>query len=97
MAYNAKGQKNYNKKSIQFNTIYRPGTDLIEGLRLKVYLEETGQSANSYIKKLIKKDLDEKGIEILDHPLIAAIKGSNIVDDDNEYEKVKSGDLNHER
>lgn len=63
MAYNAKGQKIYNQKSIQFNTVYRPGTDIAEGQRLKAYLESTGQSANSYIKGLIKRDLDSKKIE----------------------------------
>ena len=63
MAYNAKGQKSYNKKSIQFNTIYRPGTDIQEGKRLRIYLDNTGQTANSYIKDLIKRDLDTKGIE----------------------------------
>lgn len=61
MAYNKKAQDNYRKKSIQFAVSYRP-TDIIEGKRLKKYLEETGQSANSYIKKLIKNDLDNKGI-----------------------------------
>jgi len=64
MAYNAKGQKAYNKKSIQFNTIYRPGTDISEGQRIKAYLAQTGQSANSYIKGLIKADLDSKGFII---------------------------------
>lgn len=61
MAYNKKAQDNYRKKSIQFAISYRP-TDIIEGKRLKQYLEETGQSANRYIKDLIKKDLDSKGI-----------------------------------
>ena len=41
---------------------YRPGTDIKEGERIKAYLEQTGQSANSYIKELIKRDLDEKKI-----------------------------------
>ena len=34
--------------------------DMEEGKRLQSYLEKTGQSANSYIKSLIKKDLDVK-------------------------------------
>lgn len=62
MAYNKKAQDNYRKKSMQFAISYRP-TDIAEGKRLKQYLEETGQSANSYIKELIKKDLDSKEIE----------------------------------
>ena len=33
----------------------------IDGERVKAYLEQTGQSANSYIKALIKADLDAKG------------------------------------
>lgn len=61
MAYNKKAQEAYRKKSIQFAISYRP-TDIEEGQRLKKYLEKTGQSANSYLKELIKKDLDEKGI-----------------------------------
>lgn len=36
--------------------------DIEEGKRLKEYLELTGQSGNSYLKELIKKDLDEKGV-----------------------------------
>lgn len=64
MAYNAKGQKAYNSKSIQFNTVYRPGTDISEGQRIKAYLAQTGQSANSYIKGLIKADLDSKGFAV---------------------------------
>lgn len=39
-------------------------TDKEEGERVKAYLASTGQSANAYIKALIKKDLDEKGFNI---------------------------------
>lgn len=53
--------KTYNQKSIQLTVSYRP-TDLQDGERVKAYLEHTGQSANSYIKALIKADLDSKGI-----------------------------------
>lgn len=35
-----------------------------ENERLKTYLEKTGQSANSYIKNLIKSDLDKKGFMV---------------------------------
>ena len=56
-----KAQKKYDDKSMMFAVKYRP-TDIEEGKRLKVYLESTGQSANSYLKELIKKDLDSKGV-----------------------------------
>lgn len=54
--------KKYNEKKINFAVVYTP-TDTIEGQRLKAYLSQTGQSANSYIKGLIKRDLDSKRIE----------------------------------
>lgn len=60
MAYNAKNQSVYKKKVDQFKVQY--SLQDIDGKRLKKYLADTGQSANSYIKSLIKKDLDEKGI-----------------------------------
>lgn len=51
----------YNKDSINFAVSYkRP--ERIEGTRLRAYLTQTGQSANSYIKSLIKADLDNKGV-----------------------------------
>ena len=65
MSYNAKAQKKYRDKSIQISANYRP-TDIAEGKRIKSYLEQTGQSANSYIKALIKADLDNKGFMIDD-------------------------------
>lgn len=61
MAYDKKAQSKYRAKSINIAVCYRP-TDIIEGQRLKQYLESTDQSANSYIKQLIKADLDNKGI-----------------------------------
>jgi len=64
MAYNAKAQKKYRAKSIQLAVNYRPGTDIQDGERIKAYLEQTGQSANSYIKGLIKADLDAKGFNV---------------------------------
>lgn len=60
MAYSKEAQKRYREKSIQFAVNYRPGTDIQEGQRIKAYLEQTGQTANSYIKALIKADLDSK-------------------------------------
>lgn len=56
-----KAYKKYNKKKINFAVVYTP-TDAIEGKRLQAYLTQTGQSANSYIKGLIKADLDSKDI-----------------------------------
>ena len=67
MAYNAKAQKKYNEKTILIAASYKPNTDIAEGQRIKAYLEQTGQSANSYIKKLIKADLDSKGIPYPDN------------------------------
>lgn len=63
MAYSAKAQKKYRDKSIQLAVNYRP-TDMQDGERVKAYLEQTGQSANNYIKGLIKADLDAKGFNV---------------------------------
>lgn len=57
-----RAQKKYNEKTITIAASYKPGTDLKEGERVKAYLNQTGQSANSYIKALIKRDLDCKGV-----------------------------------
>lgn len=65
MAYDAKAQMKYRNKSMQFSVNYRP-TDIKDGERLKAYLAQTGQSANSYIKGLIKADLDAKGFTVDD-------------------------------
>lgn len=56
-----RAQKEANKKSLMFSANYRLN-EIEEGKRLKSYLESTGQSANSYLKELIKKDLDSKGV-----------------------------------
>lgn len=64
MAYNAKAQKKYNEKTILIAASYKPNTDLADGQRVKAYLEQTGQSANAYIKSLIKADLDSKGFSV---------------------------------
>lgn len=61
--YNADAQKRYNAKTILFAVKYYP-TDITEGKRLKQFLECSRQSANSYLKSLIKKDLDEKNFYI---------------------------------
>ena len=56
--------KTYNSKTIAFSIGYRSEKDTIEGKRLKKYLQQSGQTANSYIKELIKRDLDDKGFMI---------------------------------
>ena len=60
MAYSKKSQADC-KKLKQFKVQYNL-QDNVEGLRLQKYLDNTGQSANSYLKELIKADLDSKGI-----------------------------------
>lgn len=56
-----KNDKKYNEKRIPISIGYTP-VDIAEGKRLKAYLAQTDQSANSYIKGLIKADLDSKGV-----------------------------------
>lgn len=60
MAYSKESQARYRKKCINFAVKYTPKED--DGQRLKEYLQDTGQTANSYIKSLIKQDLDQKGV-----------------------------------
>lgn len=55
--------KNTEKKTVSFAVKYS-AVDANQGNTLKAYLEQTGQSANSYIKALIKADLDAKGFNI---------------------------------
>lgn len=62
-------------KPIQLSVQYKT-EDKVDGLRVKAYLAQTGQSANSYIKALIKADLDAKGIP---YP-VDADKGDNAAD-----------------
>ena len=57
---NRRAVKKYREKTVSFAIKYS-AVDAVEGKRLKSYLEQTGQSANSYIKGLIKHDLDSKG------------------------------------
>lgn len=64
MAYYPKSQKEYQKKTRQYKVQY--GLQDRDGERVKAYLEQTGQSANSYIKALIKADLDSKGFNVDD-------------------------------
>lgn len=62
MAYNKEAQTKYSQKTKVFAVKYYP-TDINEGKRLESYLAITGISANSYIKSLIKNDLDKKDIK----------------------------------
>lgn len=61
-------QKRYEKKRMQQCKMYSAKYRLYledenkENERLKAYFATTGQSANAYIKGLIKADLDSKGI-----------------------------------
>lgn len=61
MSYSKEAQKRYSKKTMTFAVKYYP-TDIEYGQKLKEYLAHTGQSANSYLKELIKADLDSKGV-----------------------------------
>lgn len=63
MAYNPKAQKKYREKSLNFAVCYRP-SEIAQGKRLKAYLEKSGQSANMYLKNLIKNDMDRLGIDV---------------------------------
>ena len=60
---NRKAVKKYREKTVSFAVKYS-AVDAVEGKRLKAYLEQTGLSANSYIKGLIKADLDAKGFNV---------------------------------
>ena len=64
MAYNKKADENYRKKTKAF-TIKYFATDISEGKRLQAYLDSTGVSANSYLKELVKRDLDRKNIHYI--------------------------------
>ena len=76
--YNKKSQDTYNNKSIVFSCCYRPGTDLPEGQRLKAYLKQTGQTANAYIKALIKRDLDAHNMPYpSDNPIATPASNDN--------------------
>lgn len=60
MTYYKGSQSEYNKKCLQFKAQYRLN-DIGEGERLREYLRQSGKTANSYIKELIKSDLDSRG------------------------------------
>lgn len=58
-------QKKYEKKRAlqckSYAVKYTP-KEKAENDRLQYYLNTSGMSANAYIKELIKKDLDKKGV-----------------------------------
>lgn len=58
-------QRKYEKKRAKqcrmFAAKYTPA-EITDSTRLQTHLANTGQSANSYLKALIKADLDAKGI-----------------------------------
>lgn len=60
---NRKAVKKYTEKvkPIQFTIQYK-AADKPDGERLREYLAQTGQSAQAYIKQLIKQDMDRRGI-----------------------------------
>ena len=59
---NRKAVKKYSKKTKSFALKYY-ATDIEEALRLSKYLEDNDISCNSYLKQLVKEDLDSKGID----------------------------------
>lgn len=68
MAYNKEVQSRYRKKIAQFKAEYSLSEeDKREALRIRAYLKQSKQSANAYIKALIKADLDSKGVPYPDN------------------------------
>lgn len=66
MAYNQaqrEAQKRYRNKGSKkiFALTYTP-TDMNDAKRLMSYIDTLDISTNAYLKGLVKKDLDEKGI-----------------------------------
>lgn len=64
MAYDKKAQDKYRKKVKVFSLKYTP-TDIKDAFRLEKYITDNNLSCNAYLKSLVKKDLDEKGIDYL--------------------------------
>ena len=58
---NRKAVKKYSEKTKVYAVKYTP-VDMLDSKRLESYLNNNGISANSYIKQLIKQDLDDKNI-----------------------------------
>lgn len=47
---------------LKITLVYKMPGEIFAALKLKTYLENTGQTANDYIKRLIEKDLGDKDI-----------------------------------
>lgn len=56
-----RADKKYNRNMVKAQANFKKN-DLIEGKRLLAYLESTGETMNTYVKSLIKADLDSKAI-----------------------------------
>lgn len=57
-----KAYRTYNQKNKKtFSAVYTP-TDMKEAIRFENHLKTQPLSKNEYLKKLIKNDLDSKGI-----------------------------------
>lgn len=63
MAYSAKSQKDYNDKCNRITLKYTE-KETSEFKRLMDYVSKNGLIKTTYIKDLIKKDLDEKGFSV---------------------------------
>ena len=61
MSYNKESQKAYNEKCKVVRLKYTE-KEMEEYNRLIAYIEQTNQLKSVYIKELIKKDLESKGI-----------------------------------
>lgn len=62
MAYYKNSQAKYKQKLKQYKVQYNLQEQ--DGERLDAYLKQSGLSANSYLKQIIKADLDNKGFNI---------------------------------
>lgn len=58
---NRKAVAKYAKKTQSFALKYF-ATDIKEGMRLKTYIDNNNLSCNAYLKELVKRDLDNKGV-----------------------------------
>ena len=61
MAQKQNARTRYDNKCKTYAIKYYPA-EIAESARLSAYLAQTGQSANAYIKSLIKADLDSKNV-----------------------------------
>ena len=61
MSYYPESQRKYRRNLPQFALKFYK-SDIIEGERLKLYLQQNNMSFKDYINPLIKADLDAKGI-----------------------------------